>query len=101
MRAKPTTTPPRRGMAPPLKPVPAPRPTIGTPYSARDPDDAGDLVRIARKGHHLRKAFLHAAVVFVKRQVFGPVEVAKRTQQRNQLLLCGGRKHDRYSSDFT
>ena len=27
--------PPARGMAPPLRPVPAPRPTMGTPYSRR------------------------------------------------------------------
>ena len=33
MREKPITRPPCRGIDPPLSPVPAPRPTTGTPCS--------------------------------------------------------------------
>ena len=79
--------PPSRGMAPPLKPVPAPRPTMGTPCSRGDLDDGGNVVGVAREHHQLGAGLVDAAVVFVERQVFGAVEIAARAQQIDQFPL--------------
>ena len=74
MRAKAIMIPPSRGMAPPLSPVPAPRPTMGMPYSASDFHDGRDVFRGAREDDHVGAGFVDAAVVLVKDQVLGAVE---------------------------
>ena len=73
--------PPSRGIAPPESPVPAPRPTNGTSNSLRQFDDRGDVVGGAREDDQVGRVLVDAAVVFVERQVFGPVEIAARTEQ--------------------
>ena len=92
--------PPARAMAPPLRPVPAPRPTIGTPCSPADLDDRDHIFGGARKDDQIRPRLIDAAIVFVEGQIFRAVEIAARAEQLRQLLFGLGRKHDQ-SSDLT
>ena len=64
------------GIAPPLNPVPAPRPTMGMWCSGRLTSAA--LLRWISENDQIRAGFVDAAVVFVERQVFGPVQVPAR-----------------------
>ena len=50
------------------------------PVLAADIDDGDDVLRRARKYDNIRPRFIHAAVIFVKREVFGPIEVTARAQ---------------------
>ena len=61
--------PPSRGIAPPLSPVPAPRPTMGTSCSRADFDDGDDVLGGAREDDQVGTCLVHAAVVFVKAQI--------------------------------
>ncbi len=49
---------------------------------AADLDDRDDVFGRARKNHDIGQRFIHAAVVFIKREIFGAVEIAARAQQR-------------------
>src|SRR6185295_5691694 len=44
-----------------------------------DLDDGDDVLGRARKYDNIRPRFIHAAVIFVEREVFGPIEVTART----------------------
>ena len=78
MREKEMTMPPERGIAPPLRPVPAPRPTIGMPCSAAIFTIAATSSVVRGNTTSSGPRLVDAAVVFVKRQVFGPVEITAR-----------------------
>ena len=93
MRAKAIMMPPSRGMAPPESPVPAPRPTKGTPNSLREFDERGDVLRWCAGRRPGRGVFVDAAVVLVEREVLGPVEIAARAEQSVHALLEGGGDH--------
>ncbi len=83
MRAKPMTTPPDRGIAPPLNPVPEPRPTIGIPYFACDLDNLDDIFRGAREKHHCGPRLIDTAVVLIKREVLRTFEITPRAEHRD------------------
>ena len=87
MRAKPIMMPPARGMAPPLSPVPAPRPTTGTPCSRRRCTMATTSSVERGKDDHVGPGLVDAAVVFVEAEVFRPVQVAARTDDADQSLF--------------
>ena len=80
MREKPISTPPARGIAPPLSPVPAPRPVIEDAVLGGDLDDRRHFFGGARKHHQFRARLVDAAVVLVKRQIFGAVEITARAR---------------------
>ena len=73
--------PPARGMAPPLRPVPAPRPTMGTLCSMASLTMAADVFGGSGKDNDLRARLVDAAVVFVEGEILRPVEVAFGAQQ--------------------
>ena len=72
--------PPSRGMAPPESPVPAPRPTMGSPNSRAILTMRGDVGGGAREDDQIGTVLVDAAVVFVERQVFGAVQEAARSE---------------------
>ncbi len=80
MRANATIIPPSRGMAPPHSPVPAPRPTTGTPNSCATFTIATTSAVERGKHNQVGPRLVHAAIVLVQRQVFGAVEVAAGTE---------------------
>src|SRR3972149_2431071 len=81
-----TTTPPSQGMAPPERPVPAPRAAPGAPrrrggrptppalVAAGDSPHFRDLLGAVGQDHRLRQAALDRGVVLVDQEVFGGVE---------------------------
>ena len=71
MRVSATTMPPCSAMAPPLRPVPAPRATTGTPCFARRLDHAGDLFGRPRQHDDRRQRTVDRAVVLEYDQVLG------------------------------
>ncbi len=66
MRAKAIIRPPLRASAPPERPVPAPRPTMGMSCCAASLTTLGDFFRGARKDDDVGAAFFNGAVVFVE-----------------------------------
>ena len=74
MRAKPIMMPPARGMAPPLRPVPAPRPTSGNLCCAASFTMAETSAMVRGKDHDIGAGFIDAAIVFVESEVVGPVK---------------------------
>jgi hypothetical protein len=69
MRANEITMPPSRGIAPPLSPVPAPRPTIGIPKWL-------EICTMAATSSEL--------------QIFGLIQIAAPAQQIVDVLLSRG-----------
>ena len=56
-------------------------------------DQGGDVGGAAREGHQVGSVLVYAAIVFVKRQVLRPIEIAARTEYGVDALFEAGRNH--------
>ena len=71
MRVVTMTTPPSQGIAPPERPVPAPRAVTGTPWLPRDANGGGDTLGGLGEHDGFRQAALDGGVVLVDEEVLG------------------------------
>ncbi len=71
--------PPARAIAPPLNPVPAPRPTMGIPCAAASLTMRNHFFGGLGKYDQIGQRLVDAAVVFIEAKVFRPVKVSARS----------------------
>ena len=89
MRAKATMSPPSRGIAPPERPVPAPRPTNGTPNSWASFTSAATSSVVRGKTTRSGRVLIDAAVVLVERKILVAIQVAARSKQGSNPFFQG------------